>query len=83
MKEQNLNIGDTLLCKLNNKVLIKGKSYVICDIIEVSIILNDYIYYISTGSYELLSFWQEFLLYEYFYTKKEERKIKLERLNIL
>lgn len=86
MKDQNFKIGDTLLCKKSNSAFVKGKSYIICDIdVHTLSIQNNkgYTYYIANNTQYLLAFSNIIVFYNCFYTNNEERKMKLERLNIL
>ena len=89
MKNQNLNVGDKLLCKksLSNKnktviYLIEFKYYYIVDICIYED--GDYIYSIYSIccdiSYQIINFKYEDEFYEYFYRKNEIRKIKLNKL---
>ena len=90
MKKQNINIGDKLLCKIsflsNSTYIIKGKYYYIKYIDIINVARKDYYFYyledfeslVCCDEKELCCDEKEFC--KYFYTKQEERKIKLEKL---
>ena len=80
MKNQNINVGDKLLCKkyLNigsSSHFNYGEYYIVSNII----IEYDYLYIIDNNNYGYLFINSDYL-YSHFYTKKEERKIKLNKL---
>ena len=79
MKKQNLNIGDKLLCKIDvNKsylTLTKGVEYII---LSADIDVLYYKYNIIDDTNKDFYYIEEFD--DYFYTKNEVRKIKLEKL---
>jgi len=84
MKNQNLNVGDKLLCKKNLNELYasfnKNKYYIVYDI-KLFDNNTDYCYYIEFDKKKYYSFrYSVRFFYEHFYTKQEERKIKLEKL---
>jgi len=76
----NIKIGDIIFCKNNrqqfeyNIIFYAGKSYTITDIDDNCIYINGIAFMIkfNHGAYSFN---------EYFYTKKEYRKLKLEKLN--
>lgn len=81
--ESRINIGNKLLCKNNYEHFLKGLEYTIVSIdksvmsvlMSKELLLSDSLYSYSN------SWWFEVLnLSKYFYTIKEMRKIKLERL---
>ena len=83
MKKQNLNIGDKLLCREGIHIkeftyFYANKSY---NIGFIEIRNDDYCYYITDENdrYYRFSINSDYL-YSHFYTKKEERKIKLNKL---
>ena len=94
MKNQNLNIGDKLLCKNSSKnlssnefpiysgpSLSKGLEYEIVDIkYNHENIDTGYYYYVSQNNNRIVGHTNEFLFYTSFYTKNEIRKIKLNKL---
>ena len=79
MKNQNFNIGDKLLCKIDvNKsylTLTKGVEYII---LSADIDVLYYKYNIIDDTNKDFYYIEEFD--DYFYTKNEVRKIKLEKL---
>ena len=83
MKKQNINIGDKLLCKIsflsNSTYIIKGKYYYIKYIDIINVARKDYYFY-YLEDFESLVCCDEKEFCKYFYTKQEERKIKLEKL---
>jgi hypothetical protein len=77
--KQNFNVGDKLLC-INDVdksylKLTKGLEY---RIIDIKIGALYYKYHIKDDEYKDLYYIEDFD--DYFYTKKEERKIKLNKL---
>ena len=82
MKNQNINVGDKLLCKkyLNigsSSHFNYGEYYIVSNII---IEYDLYCYIISEDNNYGYPFINSDYLYSHFYTKKEERKIKLNKL---
>jgi len=81
MKKQNINVGDRLLCKEEiDKIFIKDKYYYVDDIKNFSTDYSEYFYDLRSEFNTILPFFSESYLHQYFYTKQEERKIKLEKL---
>jgi hypothetical protein len=83
MKKQNLNIGDELLCKksLFDETIIDFESNKYYKIYNIKIFFeNIYVYYMIDINNDIFEFHTEDNLYDYFYTKNEERKIKLNNL---
>jgi len=87
MKNQNFNIGDKLLCKIDvNKsylTLTKGVEYIILSadfdvLLSADIDVLYYKYNIIDDTNKDFYYIEEFD--DYFYTKNEVRKIKLEKL---
>ena len=82
MKNQNLNVGDKLLCKkdltTSYSIYHKDRYYIVHFIINYD---DDYQYLISDDKNTYSSFkYDEEYLYTYFYRKNEVRKIKLKKL---
>ena len=78
-------IGDKLLCKKDNRYLNCGDYYNIVKITEFIYVGNK-----SIGDYDRIDDWFEGLdydnykyIYNWFYTKDEIRKIKLDKINTL
>jgi len=90
MKEQNLNIGDELICKRifhpNFEYYILNSCYTVYDIKFFNIdnkffnIDNAY-YYMTIGNEKMNIVCSYEDIYTYFYTKNETRKIKLQKLH--
>jgi len=85
MKKQNINVGDKLLCKKNlfnseSTYLIEFEYYYVCEITPTNNNYTDYIYMLICEQYQPVNFRYYGEFCEYFYTKQEERKIKLEKL---
>jgi len=87
MKNQNLKVGDNLLCKYNiiniNKNFKIDKYYAMISIYIISNTISGvdfYYYYLFDDDDNLILFCGEEDLYEYFYTKQEERKRKLDKI---
>ena len=82
MKKQNINKGDRLLCKEDfSGAFKKYKYYYVDNFKKYSTNNIDYFYYIRTETNAVLPFYNEEYFYEFFCTKKEERNIKLTKLN--
>ena len=82
MKKQNLNIGDSLLCKKNLSLELhnffnKNKYYIVC---FVNIFGDDYSYDILDEDNIVFTFLPKHIR-TYFYTKREVRNIKLKKIN--
>jgi len=87
MKDQNLNVGDKLLCKNDyviNKISIhKGREYEITEILLNAWVVNDgdeRFYYIIDDDDCKVEIQRIEELNSFFYTKNEIRKIKLKKL---
>lgn len=78
---KNFKIGDKLLCKKAVKsritVLTEGDYYIIKDITHKD---GYNCHHIECNNHEIVRFNTIYMLYEWFYTKIEERKMKLEKI---
>lgn len=75
----NMNVGDKLVCKHTNKFHIKNNEYVILKVKDTGW-SNTLLITVSSELYSICEIYSIFLFRDYFYTNKELRKNKLDKL---
>ena len=83
MKKQNINKGDRLLCKNNLWCVFNKGEYYYIEYIEDNVTgsIHNLIYYTKDNNNVIYPIIDEHFFHSHFYTKKEERNMKLTKLN--